>query len=122
MGLWCDRGWCGVDTQPTSTRPRPRKSSVRCDRNLRACQGELTRVFFRFWGDAEHSNETCLAFQATAPKLDEASFAAMVERQKDVLRREAEERQRAHRPPSNPTAGAPPQDPSAPPALRSQSP
>lgn len=30
-----------------------------------------------------------------APKLDEASFAAMVERQKEVVRREAEERQRA---------------------------
>lgn len=29
-----------------------------------------------------------------APKLDESSFAAMVERQKEILRREAEERQR----------------------------
>ncbi|XP_071535517.1 SWI/SNF-related matrix-associated actin-dependent regulator of chromatin subfamily E member 1-like isoform X9 [Panulirus ornatus] len=32
--------------------------------------------------------------KAMAPKLDEASFAAMVERQKEILRREAEERQR----------------------------
>nr|XP_053647936.1 SWI/SNF-related matrix-associated actin-dependent regulator of chromatin subfamily E member 1-like isoform X9 [Cherax quadricarinatus] len=32
--------------------------------------------------------------KAMAPKLDEISFAAMVERQKEILRREAEERQR----------------------------
>ncbi|XP_042224163.1 SWI/SNF-related matrix-associated actin-dependent regulator of chromatin subfamily E member 1-like isoform X5 [Homarus americanus] len=32
--------------------------------------------------------------KAMAPKLDEASFVAMVERQKEILRREAEERQR----------------------------
>ena len=30
-----------------------------------------------------------------APKLDETSFATMVDRQKEVLRREAEERQRS---------------------------
>ncbi|XP_045602923.1 SWI/SNF-related matrix-associated actin-dependent regulator of chromatin subfamily E member 1 isoform X7 [Procambarus clarkii] len=33
--------------------------------------------------------------KAMAPKLDETSFAAMVERQKEILRREAEERQRS---------------------------
>ncbi|KAK7074115.1 high mobility group, partial [Halocaridina rubra] len=32
--------------------------------------------------------------KAMAPKLDETSFAAMVERQREILRREAEERQR----------------------------
>ena len=39
--------------------------------------------------------------QAMAPKLDETSFTSMVERQKEVLRREAEERQRT-------TQGLPP--------------
>ncbi|XP_042871492.1 SWI/SNF-related matrix-associated actin-dependent regulator of chromatin subfamily E member 1-like isoform X26 [Penaeus japonicus] len=52
--------------------------------------------------------------KATAPKLDETSFASMVERQKEVLRREAEERQRSaqglpSRPPSTSSSQVQPQ-------------
>ncbi|XP_047475909.1 formin-like protein 5 isoform X8 [Penaeus chinensis] len=52
--------------------------------------------------------------KATAPKLDETSFASMVERQKEVLRREAEERQRTaqglpSRPPSTSSSQVQPQ-------------
>ncbi|XP_068249674.1 ataxin-2-like protein isoform X3 [Palaemon carinicauda] len=55
--------------------------------------------------------------KAMAPKLDETSFAAMVERQKEVLRREAEERQRSSqglpaRPPSASSQGGAGSNPS----------
>lgn len=68
--------------------------------------------------DREITMKTMILFfwspKATAPKLDETSFASMVERQKEVLRREAEERQRTaqglpSRPPSTSSSQVQPQ-------------
>ena len=52
-----------------------------------------------------------------APKLDEESFAAMVERQKDIVRRENEERQRAAQGYPPRPSSTPAQPPLTPPAV-----